>query len=335
MDQDLISVFLATSAIAAAAGLSGCWVTEQCSVPGDEDGDGLEGCDDPDCFGRALCAGGGGPLDIGDDDDFDDDDFSDDDDFDSDGLTFSFDLVATPNAGGGDDDSADDDGKRLSYAVTTEFTITHWVDIQNGIQNCDQHVTLEGEAWFMLGIVDSFGDVGTCENCTGFVTYDPTTRTDISDPSVDPDHCELANLQAVGMDYGTRMLSPADPNATPVNYGDFLTAAFWDYETHQVLGTDLSVNSETDRTAEGSRAEWEQFNLTYTHTGFAHAHPQSLAGSAGLDSINRAPHTGSDYLAAWEVFLDPATNEHDPAANADMQGAYGGSANYILTLGGR
>jgi hypothetical protein len=124
-------------------------------------------------------------------------------------------------------------------------------------------------------------------------------------------------------------------NATPANYGDFLTTAFWDYETHQVLGTDLSVSSETDRTAEGSLAEWEQFSLTYTHTGFAHAHPQSLAGSAGLDSISRAPHAGSDYLAAWEVFLDPSTNEHDPAANADMQGAYGGSANYILTLGGR
>ena len=276
-----------------------------------------------------------------DDDVADDDDAGDDDDddagggFDADGLTFQFELVSTTADVGDDDDSAmgGGEGRGLSYQIATEFTISYWVDIMNGIPNCDQHVTITGEAWFEFGIVNTIGGQGDCENCTGFIEYDPTTLTDISNPALDPDHCAPADLQAVGADYATRMLAIADPNATPTNYGDFLTTATWDYETHNILGTDVTVSAEADRTAAGSTAEWAQYSLTYSHTGFTHAHPQSLAGSAGLDGITRPPHAGSDYLAAWEIFLNPKLNEHDPLTNADMVGTYGGSANYILTLG--
>jgi hypothetical protein len=128
------------------------------------------------------------------------------------------------------------------------------------------------------------------------------------------------------------MLSPADPNATPPEFGDFLTTATWDYQTHVAIGTDLAVSFATARTAAGSLAEWAQYSLVYSHAGFTHAHPTSLAGSLGLSAVTNPPHAGSDYLAAWEIFLDPTQNTHDPAANTDMQGTYGGSANYGLTL---
>ncbi len=279
-----------------------------------------------------------------DDDDAatDDDDVSDDDDaqgddddaqgFDADGLTFNFALTSTLTDVGDDDDSAG--GERgTSYQIETEFIISYWVDIMNGIRNCDQHVTVTGEAWFEYGIVDTLGDQGSCENCTGFIEYDPTTVTDTSNPDLDPDHCNPADLQAVGADYAARMLSPADPNATPVLYGDFLTTATWDYTTHDLLGVDITVSTEADRTAAGSAAEWAQYSLTYSHTGFTNAHPQSLAGGAGLDAITRPPHPGSTYLGSWEIFLNPKNNQHDWANEQDMVGDYGGSANYILTLG--
>jgi hypothetical protein len=338
MDIRLSSAFLLAFAGAAAIGASGCWVTEQCSIPGDEDGDGLEDCEDPDCFSRPYCRGFTvPPPDVGDDDGFfddDDDDFFDDDDFDINGLTFAFELVATTQDLGDDDDSANDEARGSSYRLTTEFTITYWLDISNGIPNCEQHITIQGEAWFDDGIVDSLGDQGSCENCTGFIEYDPTTRLDISNPALNPDHCAPDDLQSAGADYGTRMLSIADADATPPNHGDFLTTATWDFQTHLALGTDVTVTTEQDRTAEGLATEWAQFSLVYSHTGFVHAHATSLAGSAGLEFITRSPHTGSDYLASWEIFLDPKENQHDPTVNADMQGTYGASANFILTLGG-
>jgi hypothetical protein len=266
-----------------------------------------------------------------DDDAVDDDDVGADDDdtggdFEADGLTFEF--TASVSTGAGDDDDS------ASYTVATEFQITYFVDINNGITNCVQHVTVEGEAWFEFGIVNTLDDQGTCDNCTGFIEYDPATITDISNPDLDPEHCDPAELVAVGVDYATRMLSPADPNATPPNMGDFLTLATWDYTTHDILGTDLTVSTEVDRTAAGTATFWEEYTLTYSHAGFVWAHPQSLAGSAGLDSVNRAPHAGSDYLAAWEIFLNSADNTHDPLTNQDMKGNYGGIANYTLFLGG-
>lgn len=277
-----------------------------------------------------------------DDDDLpqDDDDASDDDDdatggFEADGITFQFTstVTATDTGDDDDDDSSAGEARGTSYTAVTEFAITYWVDIQNGIENCTQRATIEGEGWFEFGIVNTLGDQGNCENCTGFIEYDPTTYTDISNPALDPEDCDPAELTAVGADYALRMLSPADPNATPPLMGDFLTTATWDFTTHDVLGTDLTVSTDIDRTATGSETEWAQFSLQYSHSGFVWAHPQSLAGTAGLSSITRPPHPGSDYLASWEIFLNPAENTHDPKTNSDMQGTYGGSANYILTLG--
>ena len=275
--------------------------------------------------------------DAGDDDDATDDDDvgADDDDtgggFEADGVTFEF--TTSVSTGTGDDDDSAGDERGTSYTVATEFQITYFVDINNGITNCVQHVTVEGEGWFEFGIVNTLEDQGTCDNCTGFVEYDPTTITDISNPGLDPEHCDPAELVAVGADYATRMLSPADPNATPPNMGDFLTLATWDYSTHDILGTDLTVSTKSDRTAAGTATFWEQYTLTYSHAGFVWAHPTSLAGTAGLSSITRPPHAGSDYLGSWEIFLNSAENTHDPLTNQDMQGNYGGNANYILTLG--
>ena len=39
---------------------------------------------------------------------------------------------------------------------------------------------------------------------------------------------------------------------------------------------------------------------------------------------------GSPYLAAWEIFNNPAVN---PYGGSGMQGEYGGQAAFILTLG--
>ena len=127
------------------------------------------------------------------------------------------------------------------------------------------------------------------------------------------------------------MTQPADPNAVPPNYGDFGDEmGIIDQETHDVLGTDWTVSATSDRTRDGSEAEWEQYSLDYTHEGFINATSQSLAGSAGLNTITRPEANGSLFLAGWEIFINPQMNSNTAAA---MEGAYGGSANFILTLG--
>ena len=281
----------------------------------------------------------------GDDDDAveDDDDAWDDDDLTSeggDGVTFDWTWEVT-RVGGDDDDSAGDDddsagGGEVAYFVDGELVVTYWVDIQNGIANCDQHLAFEGGLWFGFGVLAALEAPGTCENCTGF--FEVETFQDVSDPNLDPDHCNSGDLQAVGADYGTRMLATADPNAVPPNYGDFSYMALMDRATHAAVGADFADSPKTDWTAAGQDAEWEEFALRYWGTAFTHAHPTSLSGSAGLDQITNPPEPGSDYLAAFQVFFNPTENgrpQPDVTNEVrDMEGTYGASAGFILTLGG-
>ncbi len=267
--------------------------------------------------------------DAADDDDFaaDDDDFTADDDdavaddddavgFDADGLTFQFALTAVEGVNG-------------TVTITGEYIVSYWVDIMNGIRNCDQHMNFEAQYVHGFGVDTTPG----CTNCSGHVTFNLGAFQDVSNPNLDPDHCLPADLDAVGANYAVRMTQPADPNATPANYGDFGDdLGIIDQETHDILGTDWTTAdaSTSDRTRAGSEAEWAQYSLDYTHTGFVNATPQSLAGSAGLNAITRPENPGSLFLAAWEMFINPANNTNTAAA---LEGEYGGSANFILTLG--
>ena len=217
-------------------------------------------------------------------------------------------------------------GPTGNVVLTGSYTFIYWVDIQNGIQQCEQVVNFEAQYF------DGFSGLAGCTNCSGYISFNLGAFQDVSNPNLDPDQCLPADLDAVGANYGLRMTQPADPNAVPPNYGDFGSdLGIIDQATHAVLGTDWTVDATIDRTRDGSEAQWAQYSLDYTHSGFINATPTSLAGGAGLSSITRPESAGSSYLGGWEFFTNPATNT-DPD-NVSFEGTYGGQAMFILTLG--
>jgi len=269
-----------------------------------------------------------------DDDDLpeDDDDAVDDDDDDGlpdfDGITFEFQMDVSAEDVGDDDDSAGGGEERgTQYTVTVQHTINYWIDVQNGIALCTQVMESQAEAWFGFGVVPELGVDESCPQFTGYLEVDPTTVTDLSNPDLDPEHCDPAGLDAVGGNYGRRLLSPADPNATPANYGDFLSFGFLDAETHSILGIELNTNPQAATSADALRAEYEGFGLTYVGAAFLPVTPGSLAAGAGLDQIANPVGSGCDWLAGFELFKNPATNEH---VGEDLQGEYGATAGFLL-----
>ena len=290
----------ATFALGLLVPLSGCWVTEQCSLPGDEDGDGLENCEDPDCALRPYC---GGPLrepiaPPGADDDDDDLPFDDDDDVPESfsGNTFSFELIATPaDEPGDDDDSASEEGgddAPVHYEIEMLYTISYWRDLENGIPLCDQVIELFGEAWFGPGVMDELDDVGTCSVCTGFLELNWLTYRDVTNPDTNPDHCDFQDPESMGGadDMGPILLTPRGEGG----FGDFLRLALVDDSTLQGLGMQLRVG-------EAPPIDWAALGMHRTHAAYVQAAPGSMSASLGLDQVTLPPEPGSDYLAAFEI----------------------------------
>ncbi|GEM_PF-2663540 len=312
--------------------LSGCWVTEQCGLPGDEDGDGLEGCEDPDCFSRPMCgATGREPVpdpgfddddDAFDDDDVDDDDdaFDDDDDDDefSEQFSFTFDGAASVLDIGDDDDSADPDPGGDAFSVEVVFTIQHWRDINAGDLLCDQRVRLTGDLLFGDGIVDSLDDVGRCATCNGFLELDPATYEDLSDPAVEADDCAPDVIQNAG-DLGAQLLTPAAQSGM----GDFLHFGLIDEATLAAGGIGLTVD-------DAPPTDWQEFGMRRTHAAYVQATLDTLAGTAGLESVTLPPEAGSDYLAAFEIAQLETTPEPAPPT---LVGPFVGQALFIFTGG--
>ena len=215
---------------------------EVCDDGVDNDCDGQTDADDPDCGGDDDDATGADDDDAtgGDDDDAtgDDDDATGDDD---DDATGDDDDDATgdddDDATGDDDDDAtgdDDDDATAPGGMVTEISFelalsieegaveallasVYWADSAAGDVICRHFLEAEGMVEFGDGLVSG------CANCTGRIDLDPASLVDVSQPGVEPEHCDPAALIAAGLSYGPSLLTPA-----PAGFGDFLTTALID-----------------------------------------------------------------------------------------------------------
>jgi hypothetical protein len=250
-----------------------------------------------------------------------------------DGITFTFRMEVVSEDVGDDDDSAGDppnEERGRRYTVEFEHTISYWIDVQNGVPYCEQIVRSQAEAWFDYGIVVELGVDKACPQFTGFIEIDPETLEDLSNPELDPDQCDMAEFDAVGRNYGRLLLTPADPNAQPPTYGDFLQMATIDVGTHRILG--LELNTQGNSTADVLAATYDEAELKYVGASFIQPVAGSLAAGAGLDQIANKIGDGCNWLAGFEMFTNPELNPHDPEANFDYEGEYGGTAGFLLTF---
>ena len=200
-----------------------------------------------------------------------------------------------------------------------QYVFSYWVDIQNGVPACDQVIEFTGSTQFSAVVQG-------CQLCPGSMAFTPGSFVDVTDNTVDPDHCAPGFVTGLGVDYGDQLTDPTQ-------YGDFAgILGLMGSNTLAASGIDLTVQGGT--TAAELEAKYADLGLDFTHAGFVDAGPTTLAGTAGLSAISNppplAPQEQSNFLAAWEIFNNPAVN---PYGGSGMQGEYGGQAVFILTLG--
>ena len=299
--------------------------------------------------------------DVGDDDDVVDDDDSseaddDDDTIDPAGISFSVSMTVVPpdaardddddsaadddDSAGDDDDSAGDDDDSAgddddvaddddavdpeAYEVTADFTFVYWEDMEAGVGLCDQHIQIEGEAIFGFGSVDD----GSCNNCTGRITFDPATATDVSNPAADPDHCDPAELQAATWDFGMLLLQEAGTETSSgTAWGDFLDLAMMDAASMEGLGLDAAVSGGS--TAPELQADLADYGLVLSQLALTNNVAGSLGADSGLDGVANNAGGASTWYFYYYLFRNPEQNPHE---GTDMVGEYGGQGFWVITF---
>jgi len=233
-----------------------------------------------------------------DDDDDDDDDSSRDDDFGYNGITFGAELTVTPDATG-----------LPTGLVSIDYVLHYWTDIHSGVSNCDQHIELSGTVMYGAGSAPG------CSNCTGFISLDPSSAVDVSNPAAGPEHCDPAVLEYYNLDFGMLMVQPTGPKT----YGDFLQMGIMAAETQAALGLDWSLDSEDDLTADGIEAELDELGFAFVQAGLVEVEGSTLGEATGLASVAESESPGSPWYGYWKIFKNPALNSHE---GIDLIGDY-------------
>ena len=299
--------------LAATVVLDGC--PPRLRSPGDDD-DSSAGPDDDDDTA---------PTDDDDDDtaptDDDDDDTvpTDDDDDDDDDVTPVDPSQVTFSA------ALDLDCEGPLCAITIDYAIHYWSDLSGGLLDCTQHVVGTGEA--ALG----FGATPGCGNCTAGFTLDPAAWVDVSDPSVDPSHCDLAALNATNNNYGEAFTAPA--GSFDGAWGDFNQGVFVNAGVHTALGVDYSPDG--GLSGEELTATYaDDFGLLYAgmifwDSSFAGSSAEALA----LAGIFVGEGDSDQFQPALIVYADPEENPFaDPSEADGWVGEHAASGTFLYNL---
>jgi len=287
-----------------------------------------------------------------DDDDDDDDDYDDDDDassFTLAALTFEGVLTVGSDAGDDDDSSAGDDddssagddddssagddddsaGGNANNNATMQYTFEYWAEYSSSTQvlNCIQVIEVDAEIVYGAGAVAD----GTCNNCTGLLTVDPTTAVDVSNPAADPEHCDPAVLAAEGVDYGIGLTLTKSNGGF---YGDFETMGLMDDSIHSALGIDWSQNG--GQSAADLEEGFAKNGLDYVGSGLVQDNAGTLANASGLTGVAVAAGAGSNWYGYWRIIRNPADNPHESTSDNGytLSGDYGLGAMWVITFGG-
>ncbi len=264
-----------------------------------------------------------------DDDSVGDDDGADDDDSWETGeplpVRFSF-QVTVGEPGADDDDSAVAPEDSMPRPVDGEF-IVQFV-LLDGLAPefellCQQRLRAQGMARLGDGVQPD------CSSCTGRLDFDPSTVLDVSDPSVNPEDCDLAWLSAEGRSLGRALLGEvgAEPGHWRlgdriVNFGDFLHIALMSEERQIELGFDGSATGQVDLSAAGNAAWLEAtLGLDFTHSGFVLAPEDgaTLAARSNIVGVANSAPIDSPWSFYWGIGRDPSETPDD---GGDMRGTY-------------
>jgi len=310
-------------------------------------------------FGAAACIAPRGGSDDDDDAADDDDSAADDDATDDDDVIGDDDDDDDDDDATDDDDASDDDDAAVELPYSTlafqfEFNVVQAAGGNYGlggtlsfiyyesysqtaqVEYCREVVEFEAVATFGPNVVSG------CNNCNGQISLDETLVDHVSNPAIDPSHCDPAWLTtdndgdgAPDYSFG-QMLTTSQANG---GFGDFLNIGLIDYATFVNLGLYGDVPSvdqfgntvPAQNDAATLSAPWVNNGFNVTHFGYVNAIPGSFASVSNLASVSAPPGPGSDYRFYFTVAKNPNVNGH---SGTDMVGPYLGSAAWIINFGG-
>jgi len=225
-------------------------------------------------------------------------------------LTFEAERKRHGDRWGDDDDSADS-----VQLVELRGTLVsrYWANYDDRELLCEQHVSFEGEARHE-GAPD-------CEVCTGFIQLRASSVVDVSNPLVDPDHCDPARVEALGLDFGRRLLTPAGVGGL----GDFLSIALVDAETG--LEEELEFAAGDELSYEGQAEALAAEGAVLTHGGYLRATPEGLVDGAGIDQVAGTPDESSEWFAFFRLFrMDGSNTNEEPI----LDGLYAAQSVWVV-----
>ena len=214
------------------------------------------------------------------------------------------------------------------YGLGGSFTFIYYesYDQTSQVEYCREVIEFEAVAQFGSNVVAG------CNNCTGQISIDETLVNNVTNPGIDPAHCDTAWINADDNGDGLPdysfgwyfVTSQANGGA-----GDFLNLGLIDYATFESLGlyADNPAPASPQYDASALSAAWGGMDVT--HFAYVNAQPGSFAEDSGLSTVAASAGPGSDYHFYFTVAKNPAVNSH---SGADMVGEYVAGAQWIITF---
>jgi hypothetical protein len=225
-----------------------------------------------------------------------------------------------------------------NYGLGGTYTFIYYVhhdptDLTSQEEYCREVIEFEAVAQFGPNVVPG------CNNCNGLISLDETLVNNVTNPAIDPTHCDPAWLTAdddgdgdPDYSYGWRFVTSQANGGG----GDFLNLGLIDYSTFDDLNlfADLpSVDPLTGNTvppqndAAALSAPWQGMDVT--HFAYVNGQPGTFAEDSGLSGVAGTAGPGSDYRFYFTIAKNPAVNSH---SGTDMVGEYVGGAAWIITF---
>lgn len=196
--------------------------------------------------------------------------------------------------------------------MEADFVVSYYDDIYGGLLNCEQHLAGVGEATFGLETV------GACPDCTGILDMAADAWVDVTDPALDPDHCDIAVVDAYGLNYGDMFITPVEEGG----FGDANRFIVKSYGSWEEAGTDYSGASDGTLTA-AAIAETMIDGVGLEGAVFNEAFPGSLAEAVAEAGLFAQEGSGGQYtLFGATTYAVDAQPLIDPLTPQMEEGEY-------------
>ena len=209
-----------------------------------------------------------------------------------------------------DDDSAASGGAtaRDGGSVSGTFVVRYWENLDAQLIGCQQTMAWTGTIEWGFGVLSP-----DCDTCSGTISVDSMSVSDVSDSNANPDDCNAELLATrASEDWGSLLTNEEGGFA-------WLQMPLVDLATAQGVGLQPTNGGTLAETVDGLAGN----GLELTHIGFVDTTDATIFGPSGFNLGSAGanpPEAGAPFGAFWTIFKDPTVNTHP--AGIDLNGEY-------------